>query len=244
MVQLSKEAKAYRDSKSQVMDNFYDILTRVGDLSAIMSDSVSDSSSSNPALFIQKALHLDADLVAWTMSIDPTWHYSVVEVSPASRHANSQIYRTIYGNTYHMYRAVGLASFWNTYRLARIMLRKIIESTCKIMLKRGECSENRSTMAQSAVIIKQMAEDICASVPYHFTSDEVAIGGLMRLIWPLFVATDCVDSEPDMKKWMMQTLDKIGYTTGIQQALMMSQIVRAGDSYSVTQELYKESIMK
>lgn len=65
MVQLSKVAKTYRDSKSQVMDNFYDIITRVGDLSAIMSDSVPKSSSSNLALFIQKALYLDADLVAW-----------------------------------------------------------------------------------------------------------------------------------------------------------------------------------
>jgi hypothetical protein len=66
----------------------------------------------------------------------------------------------------------------------------------------------------------------------------------MRLIWPLFVASDCVESEPKMKKWIMQTLDKIGYTTGIQQALMLSQLVRAGKSSSVTQELYKESKMK
>lgn len=244
MVQLSKVAKTYRDSKSQVMDNFYDIITRVGDLSAIMSDSVPKSSSSNLALFIQKALYLDADLVAWAMSIDPTWQYSIVKASPASINADSQIYRTIYGDTYHMYRVLGLASLWNTYRLTRIMLRKIIGSTCKIMLKRCECPENRSTMAQGVVIIKRMAEDICASVPYHFTTDEIAIGGLMRLIWPLFVASDCVESEPKMKKWIMQTLDKIGYTTGIQQALMLSQLVRAGKSSSVTQELYKESKMK
>lgn len=243
LVQLSKVARAYRDPKSQVMDSFYDIITRVGDLSATISDSNPNSPSSNPALFIQKALHLDADLVAWAMSIDPTWHYTVVKAPPVSINDDGQIYHTIYGDTYHQYRALGLASLWNTYRLIRIMLRKIIGSTCKSMLKQGEFPENRSTMAQGVMIIKQMAEDVCASVPYHFTSEDVAIGGLMRLIWPLFVASDCVESEPKLKKWIVQTLDKIGYTTGIQQALMMSKLAKAGNSYSVTQELYKEDKM-
>ncbi|KAJ5665472.1 uncharacterized protein N7477_007920 [Penicillium maclennaniae] len=244
MVQLSNMARSYRDSKSQVIDNFYNILTRIGDLSAMISDSIPNSPSSNPVLFIQNALHLDADLVAWAMSIDPTWHYTVIKASPASINDDNQIYHTIYGDTYHKYNTLGFASLWNTYRLLRIMLRRIIGSTCKSMLRRGECPEKRLTMAQGVVIIKQMAEDVCASVPYYFTSDDVAIGGLMQLIWPLFVASDCVESEPKMKKWILQTLDKIGYTTGIQQALMMSKLARAGNSYSVTQELYKEDKMR
>lgn len=64
------------------------------------------------------------------------------------------------------------------------------------MLKRGDFPENRLTMPQGVAIINQMAEDICASVPYHFSSGETAVGGLIRLIWPLFVASDCVESEP------------------------------------------------
>ncbi|KAJ5149185.1 hypothetical protein N7448_000763, partial [Penicillium atrosanguineum] len=243
MIQLSKVARTYHDRKSQVTDSFYDIITRVGDLSAMISDSVPNSSSSNPALFIQKALHLDADLVAWAMSIDPTWHYTVVKASPVSINDDGQIYHNIYGDTYHMYRTLGLASLWNNYRLIRIMLRKIIGSTCKSKLKQGYCPETRSTIAQGIIIIQQMAEGVCASVPYHFASDEIAVGGLMRLIWPLFVASDCIESEPKMKKWILQTLDRIGYTTGIQQAFMMSKLARAGDSYSVTQELYKEDKM-
>jgi hypothetical protein len=50
------------------------------------------------------------------------------------------------------------------------------------MLKRGDFPDNRLTMVQGVVIINQMAEDICANVPYHFSSDETAVGGLIRLI--------------------------------------------------------------
>lgn len=118
-----------------------------------------------------------------------------------------------------MYRALSLASLWNTYRLIRIILRQIIGLTCKSMLKGGDSPENRLTKAKGVAIIKQIAENICASVLYHFTSDDVAVGGFMMLIWPLFVASDCVQSEPNMNTWVWQpwkALDKIGYTTGIQ----------------------------
>ena len=243
MAQLSKEASAYRDSKSQVMDIFYDILTQVGDLSTTISDSsTQDPSLGNPAVFIQKALHLDAALVSWAISIDPTWRYTVL-VTPPPLHTNEhddQTYRFVYGSTYHAYPALALASVWNTYRLTRIILCKIIGSSCKSILKRGTFPEKRLTALESVTIINQMAEDICASVPYHFNSDETAVGGLLRLLWPLFIASDCVESEPRMKNWILQTLDRIGHTTGIQQALMMSQLSREGNAHSITEQLDKE----
>jgi hypothetical protein len=46
-----------------------------------------------------------------------------------------------------------------------------------------------------------------------------------------------------MQKWVLQTLDKIGHVTGIQQALLMSQLAREGNSYSITPALYKEDKM-
>lgn len=45
-----------------------------------------------------------------------------------------------------------------------------------------------------------------------------------------------------MQRWILQTLDKIGHVTGHQQALVMSQLAREGNSYSITQALYEDKI--
>lgn len=71
-----------------------------------------------------------------------------------------------------------------------------------------------------------MIDDICASAPYYFTSGEKTVGGLLRLPWPLFIATDSSVSTPFEKEWLRQTLENIAEITGTQRALIMSQFLR------------------
>lgn len=222
IAKLSKAAKAYRDSKSQGIENFIDILVRVGDLSVEIEDAYTKRNSiDDPAFFIRKALNLDTDLVSWALSTDPTWRYEIIE-------APDHTYHSTYGDRYHVYPTVGVASMWNNYRQTRIIVHEIIRSMCKRTLEMGNSPESQQTMLQSIVVNNLMAEDICASVPYHFTSGEVGFGGVFRLLWPLFIAAEYAGSTPSMKDWIFQALRTIGNTMGIQQALMMSRFVKEG----------------
>ncbi|KAJ5814929.1 Zn(II)2Cys6 transcription factor [Penicillium riverlandense] len=225
VVQLSKEAAAHRDSGLEKIEDFFDILVQVSNLSAeIRANASRGSSFGNPAPFIQKALQLDIALVSWATSINPACPYTTVSALYTKKHDYD--YRSVYGESYHVYPNVEIASLWNNYRLTRIIIHEIIGSIYVRLLKPGGPPEDRLMALRSIAISRQMAEDICSSVPYHFNSGDVAIGSAFRLIWPLYVASDCVGSAPTMKQWIVRTLEKIGQATGVQQALTMSQLVK------------------
>lgn len=222
IAKLSKAARAYRDSKSQGIENFIDILVRVGNLSVEIEDTYTKRNPvGDPASFIRKALHLDTDLVSWALSTDPAWRYEIIE-------APDHTYHSTYSGRYHAYPTVGVASMWNNYRQTRIIVHEIIRSMCMRTLEMRNSPESQQTMLQSIVINNLMAEDICASVPYHFTSGEVGFGGVFRLLWPLFIAAEYAGSTPKMKDWVCQTLRTVGNIMGIQKALMMSRFVKEG----------------
>ncbi|KAJ5606209.1 C6 zinc finger domain protein [Penicillium lagena] len=225
IVQLSKEAAAHHHSGFEEIENFFDILVQVSNLSAEIRATASKSSSiGNPAPFIQKAFQLDIDLVSWATSVNSASRYTTVSAPSTKKHDYE--HRSVYGESYHVYPNVGIASMWTNYRLTRIIIHEIIGSIYARLLKSGGLPEDRLMALRSIAISRQMAEDICASVPYHFDSGDVAVGSVFRLIWPLFVASDCVGTVPTMKRWIVQTLEKIGHSTGIQQALTMARLVR------------------
>jgi hypothetical protein len=225
VVQLSKEAAAHRDSGLEKFEDFFDILVQVSNLSAeIRANASRGSSFGNLAPFIQKAFQLDIDLVSWAMSINPASRYTTASALYNKKHDYE--YRSVYGESYHVYPNVEIAAMWNNYRLTRIIIHEIIGSIYVRLLKPGGPPEDRLMALRSIAISRQMTEDICSSVPYHFNSRNVTVGCMFRLIWPLYIASDCVGSAPTMKQWIVQTLEKIGHATGIQQALTMSQLVR------------------
>lgn len=220
-------AAAHRDGGSEKTEDFFNILVQVSNLSAeIRANANSESSFRSPAPFIQKAFQLDIDLVSWVMSIHPASRYTIASVYCNENKKDDSEYRSVYGESHHVYPNVEIASMWNNYRLTRIIIHEIIGNIYVRLLKPGGPSEDRLMALRSIAISRQMAEDICASVPYHFNSEDVATGSVFRLIWPLYIASDCVGSSPPLKQWIAQTLEKIGHTMGIQQALTMSQLVK------------------
>lgn len=118
--------------------------------------------------------------------------------------------------------------FWNHYRQARIVLREMIRTVCLVVSERQAMAVSPCIMIQSIAINKQLAKDVCASVPYFFTSGEAGCGGGTRLPWPLFVAADCADSSPHTKNWIAQILDIIASSAGVQQARGLSHLIKEG----------------
>ncbi|RAH53814.1 hypothetical protein BO85DRAFT_429058 [Aspergillus piperis CBS 112811] len=227
---LTSVARANRDQPSLPMETFCDILIQLHDLSIEVDNAVlADDSIDTLSILICKALHLDTDLRSWAMSLGPHWQYSVVDT-----HSNlkSRPQIPLHSDTYHVYKTVGIVSMWNHYRQTRIIIHEMIRSMALRLWGLQGTLECQQIVFDSIDIIKQMTDDICASVPYHFISGEVTFTALVRLLWPLFVAGDCASSDPATKEWIVQTLEHIGNTTGIQQALGMTKMLRNGHTRS------------
>jgi hypothetical protein len=226
---LSLVAKARCDNDSQTIEDFFNILAELTDIS-IESDKIftEEHTSADPVPIIGKALHLDADLVSWALSMNPTWRYKTIETPVVNNTNDHKPYSFYCGTRSHVYPNIDLASMWNNYHQTRIIVHGIIQSMCERLLELDTAHDCRQTLLQSIAISKQMVEDICASVPYYFTSGETGVGGLLRLSWPLFVAADSSVSTAVEKEWLRQSLEKIAEITGAQQALTMSHFLRKG----------------
>ncbi|KAJ5381084.1 C6 zinc finger domain protein [Penicillium cataractarum] len=229
LIALSRTGKPRRDPDSQSMEDFYNIVSQLADLS-IEGDKVftGEYSSAESVSLINEALHLDADLESWALSVNPIWRCKSIEAPVVNNTNDPQHYPLYYGRRYHAFHNVALASMWTYFYQTRIIVNGIIQATCNKLLWQDTAHNCRHTLEQSIAVSKQMLEDMCASVPYYFTSGETGLAGLMRLTWPLFVAADCAVATPEEKNWLQQTLEKIEKMTGSQQALAMSRFLKQG----------------
>ena len=217
---LSKYAKSVGDADAQTVEDFYNILVTFNDHSIKVKETYNNTGfRGNIAPLIKEALDLDADLVSWATSLSPTWQYSTTSTPLPFSHFRS------HDTEYHVYPSIDNAVYWNHYRQARIILHEMIQAMCL----HQATPDSPQIMHQSISINKQLAEDICASVPYFFTSGEAALGAVARLPWPLYLASDCAGVSPQTKDWIMQILDLIATSTGVQQARILSQFVKTGN---------------
>ncbi|KAL4992322.1 hypothetical protein BDW68DRAFT_97667 [Aspergillus falconensis] len=238
LVQLSHEALAYRSEEGTAMeDALFFLMLQVGDLCA----GLRNGALIEPAKVVKKALKLDTELSAWAASVESSRRYTVVNIpeSVDARNGNST-FRHVYGSHYHVYPDTVVSAWWNDYRFVRLLLLEIIcwlagHLTSKEGIDATARSEYRQTVAQCKMLSQQLAEDICASVPYHLGATEVSpyedwsctrTGAVIRLIWPLFIAAECDGAAPRMTVWVADTLLRIGYGIGIRQALVMSNLLR------------------
>ncbi|CAL5870480.1 uncharacterized protein PFLUO_LOCUS4717 [Penicillium psychrofluorescens] len=225
IINLSAEAYSRKNDRATVFNHFFDILVQVGNLSAHIRD-ISDTKAPLDSLLavMQEALQLDMSLVSWANSLSPAFSYTVIKNPCVYSEENDRYpYRSVYGESYHVYPNIRSAAIWNYYRLLRIVLHEMFRNIRLRLPKGVSRSKNKMVAFQIVEITKEMAEGICASVPYHFSLGEAVVGAVYRLLWPFYVVSDCAGSTSRMRKWILQTLDKIGHTTGLRQALAMSQ---------------------
>ncbi|KAL4941310.1 hypothetical protein BDV06DRAFT_194816 [Aspergillus oleicola] len=235
LIDLSHEAIACQGGSSTENELFL-LMARVGDLCA----GLKDGPPTEPVKFVQQTLKLDAEFGAWSMSVEPSRCYTTVEVPEhADKGSGYPSFQHIHGKYYHMYPDPVASSWWSDYRLARLLLLELICYFCDYLARKDEATSSnyRQAITHSTAVSRQLTEDICASVPYHLGATAESpnedwgsprTGGTLRLIWPLFIATDCVGVTPQTKDWIADTLFKIGHVVGVQQAVFMSTSIRAG----------------
>ncbi|KAL4820260.1 hypothetical protein BDW67DRAFT_153791 [Aspergillus spinulosporus] len=254
LVQLSHEAFPYRHEGDgmDMDDSLFLLMSRVGDLCA----SLKNDALIEPAKFVKRALKLDAELAAWAKSFKLTRGYTVVNVPKpggeiAGRGKSISPFRHIYGNHYHIYPDTVISARWNDYRFVRLLLLEVLGWFAGHLSRKEDIdatrrSEYRETVAYSTMVSQQLSDDVCASVPYHFGATETSsqedwsssrTGGMILLIWSLFLAAERDGVIQETRDWIADTLFRIGYGVGIRQALVMSNLLRTARPLSWLPEL-------
>ncbi|KAL4920137.1 hypothetical protein BDW62DRAFT_177708 [Aspergillus aurantiobrunneus] len=236
LVKLSHEAVACRGEGEHMADELFLLMAQVGDLCA----GLRDGALIEPLKVVKKALKLDTELNSWAMSAEPCRRYTIANLPESTIDNTGRApFRNVYGKHYHIYSDTMVSAWWNDYRFVRLILLDLVCWLCDHLARKDEAAggEYRRTIAHSTALSQQLTEDLCASVPYHLGASEESphedwtstrTGGVIRLIWPLFIAADCVGATPPMVDWIAETLLRVGYSLGIQQALVMANLLRSG----------------
>lgn len=177
--------------------------------------------------FISRAILLDQDFDAWLTTLPQTWNYVIYTAPPG--HSND----AAYDSHYHIYFDLWTGSIWNTYRGARIMLNLVIRSWINSSLSSSTPSATYvAENARCTEILSQLSIEICESIPFHLKTypgcidTPRAIGGYF-VLWPLFASCSRPDTDPSLRKWVIERLDFIGHCMGIQQACSIARRLRA-----------------
>ncbi|GAB7341257.1 hypothetical protein MBLNU457_7532t1 [Dothideomycetes sp. NU457] len=109
---------------------------------------------------LSKAYKLDQQYQSWADTAPSGW---IVRVSGLGCIPPSVQRSGLYQDHCHVYQSIFVAHTFNTYRVSRIKLQEAIV-VCLTHL--GDNATNTATRAAYATI-QLMADDICASVPYH-----------------------------------------------------------------------------
>jgi hypothetical protein len=220
------------------LDRLENILIKVANFSI----AVKIGSLSDPALIISDALMLDSELISWANTLPSTWAYSTITVSSL---LGKQLDDLAYGGECHVYGGHWIGSAWNNYRSTRIAVHMNILIAIQQSQRRDpQQAIYNAIEAESWAIQAQMCEGILASAPYHLgnymagNTGEVnqhgfsnVTTGSLQLLWPLIPAGQCTSRKPELRKWVISCLERIGYRMGIRQALTTATLLREGKSW-------------
>jgi hypothetical protein len=180
-----------------------------------------------PAKIVERLLQIEADLTKWIEDLPPHWFFITKDADGSSA--------CTFGGQLHAYHDMWISRIWSHYRWTRIVVHETIQQNISKMPV-GWALNFASQQLESVAILRQMATDICVSVPFHLchyntqadkTLPRPEIIGAFDLLWPLTVVASSGYVSEDMYIWVVNLLEAIGHTMGIKQALMLVSTVKA-----------------
>ncbi|KAL4860628.1 hypothetical protein BDV12DRAFT_181301 [Aspergillus spectabilis] len=233
------------------------IIHITGQLSNLRAD-IHKNILTDPYDILSKAYAIEADLIAWLALSPPEFLYTTIEHSlpkPWSSTSTSTCTPPpLYDNRYHLYHDLWVGHTWNQYRCSRIIVSEIILSCLRRLSSLSGAPSSKDLRRQCTTLRKtsrDLALDICASVPYHFgfpvdlsaatsTTNTLAlttttsprrlpptqtnIGGMLLLL-PLAIAAATEQRGHPMRRWVTDCLRVIGYGMGIDQAFAILEML-------------------
>lgn len=116
-------------------------------------------------------------LQTWLTNAPPCFSYAIVPAEPSD---------DVYDDHYHVYQSVGTASMVNHYRCIRIILHEILISQIIHLLQCEDSPEQQlyytSELQNSQALIRELKDEVCASVPFYFNYHKERTGTSQALL--------------------------------------------------------------
>ncbi|KAF2998539.1 hypothetical protein E8E13_005034 [Curvularia kusanoi] len=151
---------------------------------------------------------LEAKYVAIVSSLPAPWQYDEEVVEPQG------VRPDMYGKTKHRYHSNGAAQLWNSYRMTRIFLNGIRHGHARYL----RLADNDSLLAQAVQTARQMAADICATVPQFADPKHFSVSSAATLLWPLSIIRSADLVGDDFRNYAEERLKFLGRELRITQA--------------------------
>lgn len=212
-------------------------LTRLANLRA----AVKAGEISSTFEVLRMALDLRDDLTSFELSIKANYNIQTV----INRKGSSGFLppEFVYGDNFHIFPDFYAVNLWNGYRAGRITLSGTIfpaffELEALSSPTNPLPCEIYEKIEQERRDMRQIALDICASVPFSLEmvrwdlgvltvnpAGACALGGFL-LLWPLYLAAEAAHDMPDVRLWIIGRLEYITHTFGINQGAWMAGVLK------------------
>lgn len=189
---------------------------------------VRDCEIVGPKAIIKAALEIDREFLAAFAEVPEPWKYRTLYAD----HDDD----FIWNRRYDVYNDNWTAQIWNGMRSCRILLHEIVRdqllaaSTAMTPIFTEE--EAKEQNKQSVLAMLNMQADILASIPSHMPSTlQDKRTSLMEasrgyfVLWPLYMAGVMDLATQPIKTWVIGRLKAIAKIIGIQQAIVLAEIL-------------------
>ena len=111
-----------------------------------------------PVVILHELFLIESDLAKWLENLPSSWDFTRFDSFERSG--------TSFGGHLHCYRDIWISRIWSHYRWTRITVQESIQHhLAELPIQVALTFANRQF--QSVTILRQMATDICVSVPFH-----------------------------------------------------------------------------
>lgn len=117
------------------------------------------------AELLKNAQDQDTRIASWSVTLPQDFIYQSLPLHTPSR--RGEFTPDIYPHRMDIYNENTMASTWNTWRTARIYLLRIIMSCADTLEPPQGLYHPSPDHAGALVMIQQLVDDICSSIPYH-----------------------------------------------------------------------------
>jgi hypothetical protein len=179
-----------------------------------------------PTSIVNQLREFESELIIWARDLPRSWIFTTDHASSWAGPA---------GIPPHVYHDTWISRVWSHYRWIRISVHEAILEHLPRAPDQA-ISTIASQRLSSVSIIRHMAADICASVPFHLSNYNALknqifphpdIVGAFDLMWPLAVVSGSEYVEEDVHTWAACVLDTIGKGMGIKQSLLLVSVAKS-----------------
>ncbi|RFU36106.1 hypothetical protein B7463_g165, partial [Scytalidium lignicola] len=237
MIKWSDRSRPFQTEDEKVLSELLNIIVRLTNLNAtIKSQKLSDTT-----IVISELLSIEGDLGEWAAKLPCDLRYKTVSLAENDDNC--------YRGYYHIYPGFQLATVWNNYRCARIFINnEFLSHICRCKFPTSANPERQMSCCkqceQSRVVLNEMAQDICYSVPFvlgnydtwdHF-GPTPRLSCIFSLIEPLRTAGSVRDAPTTLRSWVIKKLEEIGSNFGLGQATAFAQELKTDMRYEKAED--------